>query len=705
MATIDVGKIKFTWRSAFSTSNTYEKDDVVSYQGSSWVYVNAASKTGSAAGAPSTSNSSHWDLMADGTNPLTTSGDIMTHNGSAATRLPIGNQGQYLKVTSSNAVSYANQTGWDDADVLDSNVPLYAKTHATTHYGTDGKYPWLAQYNGKSGASADWIPYDGFVNPPCGPVKHARTDLVSTHTCFPFINSNHEIMLSGYAQYGFTGYSNGSYHAHLMHVMNLSTEFGSMEIGEYFTRIWFNQHSLMALTNKGNVFCQGENGSGQLGLGDTTDRYQLVKNPYLGADSTNNGISMEVAAITTNDAGGYQAMGNTCYWAITHDGRLFQWGWNGNSIGGHGDTTNRNKPTLVQGVSNVKHVSPGYNNCWVIDGSGNIFFTGANTHGVSGGVNAARTTFAQDTSITNVAQIANASSYYYNGGIIGGAYLIRDNGDLHHAGYNGNNQGATGNTTNNTNIWRQMDSGNNYAAVHVVGHGSTYAMMAMLGKSIAQNGPGDAYTYCVNAGNAAGGLPIRTAGYNAHGFRMQGNTTSTNTVTQPAADSMANYNHKSVSSADGTLSETNEPFPRDNIKAIFPMKTSGYQTNMVWMLDIKNRLWMSGVMGGSAYEYHAATGTSATFTKAFLWPARWNHTDPGNGSSATTQFHNGFDPVKAPELKIIDIKSAGHYYSGYWTHWARMEDGQLWMIGNNYYYQHGQRANHAHHHWHRRTPG
>ena len=45
MATIDVGKIKFTWRSAFSTSNTYEKDDVVEHSGSSWVYVNATNKT------------------------------------------------------------------------------------------------------------------------------------------------------------------------------------------------------------------------------------------------------------------------------------------------------------------------------------------------------------------------------------------------------------------------------------------------------------------------------------------------------------------------------------------------------------------------------------------------------------------------------------------------------------------------------------
>ena len=177
---------------------------------------------------------------------------------------------------------------------------------------------------------------------------------------------------------------------------------------------------------------------------------------------------------------------------------------------------------------------------------------------------------------------------------------------------------------------------------------------------------------------------------------MQGNTTSTNTVTQPDADSMANYNHRDVSSADGTLSETNEPFPRNNIIAVFPCKTSGYQDNMCWMLDSQHRLWMSGIMGGSAYEYQANTGSSVNFTKAVLWPARWNHTNDSQ---------DGFDPVKASELKIIDIKSAGHYYCGYWTHWARMEDGQLWMIGNNYYYQHGQRHNAAHHHWHRRTPG
>ena len=52
MATLDIGKLKFTFKGAFATSTTYEKDDVVSFGGSSWIYVNATSKTGTAAGNP-----------------------------------------------------------------------------------------------------------------------------------------------------------------------------------------------------------------------------------------------------------------------------------------------------------------------------------------------------------------------------------------------------------------------------------------------------------------------------------------------------------------------------------------------------------------------------------------------------------------------------------------------------------------------------
>ena len=102
MATLDIGKLKFTFKGAFATSTTYEKDDVVSFGGSSWIYVNATSKTGTAAGNPTTSNTTHWNIMAEGTTVLTTAGDILTHDGSNQIRLAKGNAGEVLTASSSD---------------------------------------------------------------------------------------------------------------------------------------------------------------------------------------------------------------------------------------------------------------------------------------------------------------------------------------------------------------------------------------------------------------------------------------------------------------------------------------------------------------------------------------------------------------------------------------------------------------------------
>ena len=39
MATVDLGKIKFTWTGAYNNSTVYQADDVASYGGSSWVCI------------------------------------------------------------------------------------------------------------------------------------------------------------------------------------------------------------------------------------------------------------------------------------------------------------------------------------------------------------------------------------------------------------------------------------------------------------------------------------------------------------------------------------------------------------------------------------------------------------------------------------------------------------------------------------------
>jgi len=46
MSTIDVGKIKFTWRGIYDAATTYEADDLVYFGGSSWVCVSIEEVTG-----------------------------------------------------------------------------------------------------------------------------------------------------------------------------------------------------------------------------------------------------------------------------------------------------------------------------------------------------------------------------------------------------------------------------------------------------------------------------------------------------------------------------------------------------------------------------------------------------------------------------------------------------------------------------------
>ena len=149
MATIDIGKLKFTFKGAFATGTTYERDDVVSFGGSSWIYVNSTSKTGSAAGNPSSSNSTHWLVMAEGSTVLTTAGDILSHDGSSQIRIPKGNAGEVLSASSSG-LTFAAQSGYEGYKILGSNIPHIADMDSSSTYASDGKYPWLANYTSGS---------------------------------------------------------------------------------------------------------------------------------------------------------------------------------------------------------------------------------------------------------------------------------------------------------------------------------------------------------------------------------------------------------------------------------------------------------------------------------------------------------------------------------------------------------------------------
>ena len=103
MATVNLGNIKFNWKGAYNAGTAYAIDDVVSYNGSSYVCISAT--TGN---LPTVT--AKWNVMATaGTNgtdvgtTITTQGDLLYRDGSGLQRLGAGTAGQVLQTGGSGA--------------------------------------------------------------------------------------------------------------------------------------------------------------------------------------------------------------------------------------------------------------------------------------------------------------------------------------------------------------------------------------------------------------------------------------------------------------------------------------------------------------------------------------------------------------------------------------------------------------------------
>ena len=134
MAEINLGAIKFNWRGAYAGGTAYVVDDVVSYQGSSFVCILAS--TGNLP-----TDTTYWNVMAEGgdvATVLTTQGDILYRDGSGLQRLGAGTSGQVLQTGGTGA-----NPSWTDAggghllafynDVDQTNETTSSTTYVTTN--------------------------------------------------------------------------------------------------------------------------------------------------------------------------------------------------------------------------------------------------------------------------------------------------------------------------------------------------------------------------------------------------------------------------------------------------------------------------------------------------------------------------------------------------------------------------------------------
>lgn len=103
MATVNLGSIKFKWKGTYAGGTAYTIDDVVSYNGSSYICIQAS--TGNLP-----TNATYFEQMSsagtngtDLTTTLTTQGDLVYRDGSGLQRLGAGTSGQVLQTNGTGA--------------------------------------------------------------------------------------------------------------------------------------------------------------------------------------------------------------------------------------------------------------------------------------------------------------------------------------------------------------------------------------------------------------------------------------------------------------------------------------------------------------------------------------------------------------------------------------------------------------------------
>lgn len=126
----------------------------------------------------------------------------------------------------------------------------------------------------------------------------------------------------------------------------------------------------MVLTVEGHVYTCGKNAHGQLGHGDTFNRYVFTK------------IETLDTAVIQVSSGAAHAL------AITQDGNAFSWGYGGNSCLGHQELASEARPRLIQSFKDdnlfLISVSAGYEHSVALDSNGQVHTWGRGYCGALG---------------------------------------------------------------------------------------------------------------------------------------------------------------------------------------------------------------------------------------------------------------------------------------------------------------------------------
>ena len=671
--TVDLGKIKVVWRGAFSAGTSYEIDDVVSYDGSSYICTVANSDN-----AAPTNNTSKWDVMAAGAAPLTAAGQLLSHDGTNTEVLdPLGAtvgdvvqkdvdgslkfgpvQGTYKGIRPAKPVGFYYDDGtWGKWQHFGSGFYERGWLHIPQHTSNGNIDP--------SHPQGDTVPYRELSFPMMKPVpSYIGPDFMTSHThvggyhdTFGCILEDKSVVFSG--DYTYLPTDSDNNYRKFMEAQFLGVpgdKMGMFPDGDYPVQIVHGCGSYYLLMKSGDVWSAGYNGYGQLGHNDTTDRRQFQKIKHIGSQFTVSGLSTHIVAIACSVGSHYSDSNwssSSVYFLDVH-GRLFGCGYNGEGRLGTGDTSNRSIPTLISGVSNVDRFGiaghHAYQYCFAVTTTGECYSWGYNGQGNLGLGDTTNRTTPTLVSMQNVRKIypghyGYSSSYQYNM-----CWLINDAGEMYGTGYNGRGHLGVGDSTDRSSFTRVGSA--LFHTMSWTNHEYRYPRRAAIERETSlqarecQNSKGQLYTW----------------GYNGYGGLLTGDTTDrqspflvTETSCQLAYD---NY---------GTTNKLYSFDPTNIDYVWFSMGTSGSDCFMFMLQDTKTvsgkrTMWISdyALQSGQNYGWYLDENsryrdgydiTQCEVDGPILAPATWNYEEDSiyknklemwysdNGSSTMNHFY------------------------------------------------------------------
>lgn len=446
---------------------------------------------------------------------LTAKGDLLYNNGASVTRLPVGNQYDMLGVGESSVV------GWEQNP--QRRVIDLPNTDGAAHDGgyrsggvllDDGTLRCWGQGTYGSLGAGTQLHDSTFMIQPAFPANTTGTPIKWERQGADNIvlMDNGEVWVWGRNAYGELGVGNTS---NVLVPTKVAALNGVNIVDVQLSKAYYDPrfHTLF-LADDGSLYACGFNGSGQLGIGNTTNQ----STPQLLSKSD------WVKIYAMGVSGGFSA-------GIDTSGDLYLWGYNARGQLGIGSTTTQSTPQLVNAFGGVAvskfsgahgwsiGLTAEYGSSMCLLATGAVYVWGYNGSGGLGTGNTTQYTTPQHLSGlgTDNQDILIAQGVYEV------SYVIKDDQSIVASGYNYYGQLGDGTTTNrNTHqtIPNSLRTGSTITQLKALGSGSVTSTVILYD---------DGY--------------IQACGYNDNGNYGIGTDLATNTSLQPVLGFMK---HKPV---------------------------------------------------------------------------------------------------------------------------------------------------------------